>query len=304
MAMNTSENDETLLEAQIVHRAHIIDKTLTASPERRDYLLSNHGPVLQCLLKEWAEQGYEVNLRISWAREVMEDLETGRGPQLTNEEKYSGGDLMGLLRSRRSVRNWTDEPIGDDLLEQLFQAARWAPSSGNRQSVRLVVLRSDKCKAAVHQLKEDFFCRAPLIILVGVDLRVYKPDELRGLPFLDAAAAIQNMLLAAHASGLGCVWGKLGVEDWETRRTFYFDMKRRLNLPGSFFPVSVVAVGWPAKPTRTPPRHEVDKFVTFENEGFAPDDYPEWRPDYWHLYCIKIKQKVYKLVKSFWRVQT
>lgn len=299
--MNTSENNETLLESQITHRAHIIDKTLTASPERRDYLLSDHGPVLKRLLKEWDELKYEVNPRILWAREVMEDLETGRNPSLTDEKKHSLCDIMSLLCSRRSVRNWTDKPVGDDILEQLFQAARWAPSSGNRQSVRLVILRSGKCKEAVSKLKESFFSRAPIIILVGVDLRVYKPDELKGLPFLDAAAAIENMLLAAHAGGLGCVWGKLGVEDWEARRNLYFDMKSHLHLPGSFFPVSVIAVGWPAKPTRTPPRHEVDKFVAFEDEGFPPDDYPEWGPNRWHLFWQGIRCIAARTVHFFWK---
>jgi len=301
--MNTSRNNESLLEARISHWGHIIDKTLTASPEKRDYLLSYHGPVLKTLLNEWAEQGYEANLRISWAREVLEELETGRVPQL-NDDKQSWCDIMSLLISRRSVRNWTDEPVGDDLIEQIFQAARWAPSSGNRQSVRLVVLRSSECKDAVCQLKESFFFRAPVVILVGVDMRVYNPEEIRGLPYLDAAAAIENMLLVAHSNGLGCVWGKLCVEDWENQPAKYYDMKKRLNLPGSFFPISVVAVGWPAKPTRTPPRHEVDKFVVFENEGFPPDDYPEWNPDHWRFVRKRIRRNVARFVHIFWKKST
>ncbi len=302
--MNTPESNETLLEAEIVHRAHMIDKTLAASPERRDYLLSEHASPLEGLLKEWVVRGYKTNSRISWAREIIEELKTGRKMEVTNEEKYLSGDVMALLRSRRSVRSWTDEPVGDDIIGRLLEAARWAPSSGNRQSVRLVVLRSEECKGAVCQLKESFFRRASVIILVGVDLRVYKPDELRGLPYLDTAAAIQNMLLAAHAGGLGCVWGKLCVEDWETCPTLYFDMKRRLNLPGSFYPVSVIAVGWRSKPTRTPPRHEVDKFVRFEDKGFSPDDYPEWRPDYWRLYWNRVRRKIVKMVRGFRKGRT
>lgn len=268
---------DKVLEAKILHLAHIADKNLATAPEARETLMSLWGEKLGAMLQEWWHRGLPHSATIRWAEEVLAELkaEPTSGEMV---EQHTCGDILELIRTRRSVRNWTDQPVREEDIGRLLEAARWAPSSGNRQATRIVVIRDERLRESVLQLKEQYLRKAPVILLVGVDLRVYLPSERDRLTCLDAAAAIQNMLLVAHSLGLGCVWCKLCVDDWETHPRMYFDMKRSLRLPGYFLPVSIIAVGWAARPSRVPPRHELVDFVRFDAEGFQDDRYPEWKP--------------------------
>ena len=294
--MTEDEYARSTLEDRIVHLAHIADKNLAVSGGQCESLRRQWAGPLGRLLAQWADEGFASNSRIDWAQQVLRELETGVGLDSEASADEAAGDIMSLIRTRRSVRTWTEAPVDGGILELILEAARWAPSSGNRQAVRLVVLQSPECKEAVVRLKEAFLGRAPLVILVGLDLRVYSSEEIwGGLPLLDAAAAIENMLLVAHAHGLGCCWSKFTADDWQEHPEMYFEAKRKLKLPGSFRPASLIAVGHPARPTRTPPRKEIEEFVRYDDAGFGPDDFPDWRPSRARKVCKVIRQ-----MKSRW----
>lgn len=279
--------DPGLLETEIAHEAHVIDKTLDGAPERREMLLAKHAPKLACLLGEWSRQGHPKTQCVAWAEGVFQHLTTGSAvTAMQAEHMTTMNGAIDVIRSRRSVRRWTEKSVDDELIQQLVTAARWAPSSGNRQAVRMVILRTDDAKAAVARFKEPFFRRAPILIVVGVDIRIYGTEERDSLLYLDSGAAIQNMLLAGHSLGLGCVWGRLGIQEWGTNPKAYYEMKQQLALPGWFRPVSVVAAGWPAGVIQPPPRRDPAATVTFDEEGFPPDSYPDWRPKYLGLWAV------------------
>ena len=294
--------EKKILESRIVHIAHIIDKNLTANPDKRQEIENAYGAKLESLLREWSEKGLELNPLLKWAKDVNEELKSGHVINRTTIQKEKYFDIMSVILSRRSVRLWNNTPVSEEKVEKMIEAARWAPSSGNRQSVRIVVATAEDCKDAIVCLKETFLRKAPIIILVGVDMRVYKSSEEKTLAYLDAGAAIQNMILSGHAEGLGCIWSKLDKEDWQVNPDLYFMMKAKLRLPNSFLPVSVVGVGWPAKPPRVPPRHDLEKFVRFNDQGFPPDDYPEWRPEYLRLFINKVKRRLLNKVRRVLRI--
>ncbi len=150
-------------------------------------------------------------------------------------------DALQAIFTRRSVRHFTAEPVSAADVELLLRAAMNAPSAGNGQPWEFVVIRSRAVLDALTQVHQSVrvIQEAPLIILVcAVMARERKPGRWP----LDCSAAAQNMLLAAHAGGLGAVW--LGV--WPAPERLE-GVARVACLPDGVVPVAMIAVGHPAE---------------------------------------------------------
>ncbi len=160
-------------------------------------------------------------------------------------------DLASVIRSRRSVRVFTADPVPDSLLQELVDLATWAPSAGNLQSRDFVVVRDPRKKEALaHAADQDEIARAAAVVAVFANAERVARYGNRGRDLYalqDAAAATQNLLLAAHERGLGAVW--MGAFDEE-------EVREILGAPRHARPVALVPVGWPAEhpapPTRLP----------------------------------------------------
>jgi len=153
--------------------------------------------------------------------------------------------------------------IPNTVIEKLIEAATWAPSAGNRQSVRYIVLVEDDQKMSLVNLRESFLGKAPLLIFIGTDRRNYYPEEVDIVLYLDASVATQNILLMAHAMGLRAVMVKCTNVDikmdatWSgghERKKAINEMYLKLNLPKYFLPAVIVALGYPKRVPKTPPR--------------------------------------------------
>jgi nitroreductase len=159
-------------------------------------------------------------------------------------------DLLELIRSRRSVRRFTSELVADEVIEELLEAMRWAPSAGNAQPYRIHVVRDDAIKAqlSVAALGQRFIAEAPVVVVVTTERfeaqRAYRARGEELYCIQDSAAAIQNLLLLAHSKGLGACW----VGAFRER-----SVAEALSLPGEQRPVAVIPVGVPAT-TPNPPR--------------------------------------------------
>jgi len=162
--------------------------------------------------------------------------------------------LVHLMRSRRSVRRFTSEPVSAEDEARLLEAAVWAPNGGNAQPWLFVRVRSPERRArlAAAALRQRFVASAPLVIVVCADLaRAEQAYGERGMSLYclqDTAAATQNLLLAAHASGLGACW----VGAFDERQ-----VAATLELEPHLRPVAVVAIGVPAETPRSPGRRPV-----------------------------------------------
>lgn len=178
--------------------------------------------------------------------------------------------LQPFLRSRRSIRRFRAAPVASELVQGLLEAARWAPSPHNRQPWRFVVLESAESRLRLAeamgerlraerladgddpQAVEADVARsrarlagAPLAILVCLSMTEMDryPDEHRQkAEFLMAvqgtAMAGQNLLLAAHAQGLGACWMCAPLFAPEVARQV-------LDLPADWEPQGLVVLGWP-----------------------------------------------------------
>ena len=151
-------------------------------------------------------------------------------------------DAMEAILSRRSIRRYTPDPLPEEAIRRVLEAGMAAPSAGDERPWHFVVITDKGMLAAIpgfHSLSR-FVPNAAAAILVCADLALskYPPADYW---VQDCSAATQNILLAAHAAGLGAVW--LGVHPEKTR----IDGFRVLcGLPDTVAPFSLVSLGFPA----------------------------------------------------------
>jgi nitroreductase len=159
-------------------------------------------------------------------------------------------DALEVIFSRRSVRLYTSKPVSRQALHEILRAAMSAPSAGNERPWHFIVLTD---RAILDEIPKFHPYSAMLkyaqaAILVCGDLTL---ERHAGYWVLDCAAATQNMLLAAHAKGLGAVW--CGVYPTEDRVQ---NLRQLLKLPEHVVPFSLVPLGFPAEVKETPDRFE------------------------------------------------
>ncbi|HYA87972.1 MAG TPA: nitroreductase family protein [Nitrospirota bacterium] len=170
-------------------------------------------------------------------------------------------NILDVIVNRRSIRDFTDQDIPQDLIDGLIESIRWAPSAGNMQSRKFYfVFNQDiKMKLAKAALNQNFIAKAPLVVVACLDRRISVRYADRGVNLYsiqDVSASIMNMMLTAHAMGLGTVWVGAFNE---------FDVFEILDLPHNYRPISIIPVGFPAKiplPTSRFAREEIVTMVT------------------------------------------
>ncbi|MGL4780929.1 MAG: nitroreductase family protein [Bacteroidales bacterium] len=154
-------------------------------------------------------------------------------------------DALENILTRRSVRSFTEQVIPEAKIDTLLRAAMSAPTARNTQPWAFVVITD---KNTLKQLAEELpygkmIAQAPVAIVACGDL----PKGIKGYGdgywVQDVSAATENLLLAAHAMGLGAVW--TGVFPVPERIE---SVKRILSLPDSITPLNVIPVGYPANP--------------------------------------------------------
>lgn len=150
-------------------------------------------------------------------------------------------EAIEAIRTRRSVRKYKDQPVSEDLVADLLRAAMAAPSAGNQQPWQFVVIRNRATLEAVAAANPygGMARHAPLAIVVCGDL---KREQRPGFWVQDCAAATENLLVAAHALGLGAVW--CGTYPREERMQ---PIVAALGLPENVVPFAVVPIGYPAE---------------------------------------------------------
>lgn len=160
--------------------------------------------------------------------------------QETNMENQAIQNIM----TRVSVREFTGEKISEAQLDTLLRAAMAAPSSINKQPWAFIVVTDEALIAQLGEALPYSRCSnhpAVAIIPCG-DLSKAIPGEMANFWINDVSAATENLLLAAHAMGLGAVW--TGLHPDMTRAKMVQEM---LGLPEHIIPLCVVPVGVPAE---------------------------------------------------------
>jgi nitroreductase len=162
-------------------------------------------------------------------------------------------DTLEAIRSRRSIRQYQDRPVPAEIVDRLLAAAMSAPSARNGQPWQMIVVDDRGLLAEIARLNPNarMAARAPLGILICGDLGLEKSP---GFWVVDCAAAMENLLLAAHATGLGGVW--IGIYPRQER----MDICRRLfALPEQVMAHSLAILGFPAEQPAAVERFRPDR---------------------------------------------
>ena len=164
-----------------------------------------------------------------------------------------------FLLGRRSIRLYAPGDVGEAAITQMLQAAMAAPSAVAKDPWRFVVIRKPETLSAIAAALPNggMLATAPLGIIVCGDLAAAHDRQLSYL-LQDCSAAIENLLLCAHALGLGACW--LGVHPREDRVR---NLKEILSLPASVIPVAGIAIGRPGEEKEPRTRFNRD-YVHFE----------------------------------------
>lgn len=150
-------------------------------------------------------------------------------------------DALEAIHSRRSIRKYQHKPVPEELIKAVLSAAMSAPSACNAQPWQFVIITDKAMLAEIPKINPHAAMAktAATAILVCGDLSL---EISAGYWVVDCAAAVENLLLAAHALGLGAVW--TGVYPRKDRMEGF---SRLLNLPENVIPHSLVPLGYPAE---------------------------------------------------------
>jgi nitroreductase len=188
-------------------------------------------------------------------------------------------DVFEAIKTRRSIRKYKTDPISDEDLKKVLQAANWAPSWANTQCWRFIVVHDQNIKKKVaatlmkvqfsddliKNVAADAITQAPILIIACAETGIagYNRD---GTPvtdkddwlLFDVALAIQNLTLAARALGLGTVI----VGAFDAKKTAEI-----LEVPDGYTVVTMTPLGYPDHTGQAPPRKDLTDIIYTDKYG-------------------------------------
>ena len=164
-------------------------------------------------------------------------------------------ETMNALLTRRSCRSYKSDPIPQEVLERILKAGTYAPTAMGRQSPIIIAVtnremrdRLSAMNAAVMGNQNDPFYGAPVVLVVLADKSV-------GPYLYDGSLVLGNLMLAAHAEGLGSCWIHRAKEEFESAEGK--QILRDLGIEGEYEGIGHCILGYPAAPAAEPkPRKE------------------------------------------------
>jgi nitroreductase len=215
------------------------------------------------------------------------------------EETYTLADAtMKIIQDRRSIREFTKDPVSDHDLDLILEAARQAPSGENAQPWRFIIVKDEgmrkkmgaiagggsgrrftsefvtkKMQERFSNLQDDAKKQAAFQKLTSGQVSAFMADapvnlvicgkkDVWDMPY-DTSAAIENILLMVTALGLGACWviaPCIDIRDEER-------IKELLNIPEGYKAVSILSIGHPTRPHRPRPRIAINELVFDEKWG-------------------------------------
>lgn len=172
--------------------------------------------------------------------------------------------VLDNIKTYGSVKKFRKHDVDDATIDKILEAARWATSAGNHQPWEFIIVRDKKMKGWLSEASHEggWMNQAPILIVACTNMRLAKSmygergEKLYGIQ--DTATAIQNLLLAANAIGLGTNWIRSFNEP---------EVAQKLHCQDFIRPSAIIAVGWPDEAPSKQERHELKEFVNEEQYG-------------------------------------
>jgi len=160
-----------------------------------------------------------------------------------------GRELLEVIYRRRSVRKYEKKPIPEEILKAILDAGRLAPTAKNLQPWHFIVVRDPEIKRKLIFTDWNNFIEEASVVIVGCG------EMDKKWAVVDVAIALQNMVIAAEALGLGSCW--IGAFEEE-------EVKRALGVPDHLKVVAMITIGYPAERPEPPPKKKLEEIVHFE----------------------------------------
>jgi nitroreductase len=167
-------------------------------------------------------------------------------------------EFLDLIEARYSVRAYKPDPVEEEKLEQVLEAARLAPTAANRQPFQLIVIHTEGRKEELQRVYgKDWFVQPPLIIAaVGLPERAWtRREDGKNYVDVDVAIVMDHLILAAADLGLGTCW--IGAFDPDAARDV-------LGLPDDVEPIAFTPLGYPDDQPKPKKRRDLDDLVRYE----------------------------------------
>lgn len=174
-------------------------------------------------------------------------------------------ELLTMIQNRRSCRKYEEQPVPDEMLAQVLEAIRWAPSWANTQCWEVIVVKDKAVKESLQAAlppkgnpATKAMVQAPVVLVICAKTgqsgfyQDQATTKFGDWMLYDLGLATQNACLMAHSLGLGTV--VVGLFDHQKAA-------RAVNLPEGYELVSMIPMGYPAKVSQPPKRREVAEFM-------------------------------------------
>lgn len=166
-------------------------------------------------------------------------------------------DFMELIRKRYSVRAYKPDPVEDEKLSQVLDAARLAPTAANRQPFQLILIHTEGRREELLRIyRRKWFSQAPLLICAcGVPRQGWVRADNRRYLDVDVAIVMDHLILAAADLGLGTCW----VAAFNAKAA-----REILSLPDEIEPLIFTPLGYPADRPEPKERKPISQLVRYD----------------------------------------
>lgn len=164
-------------------------------------------------------------------------------------------DILENIKARRSIRNFQEKAVPQELVDKLAESLLWAPSAGNLQARKFYFVSQKEKLAQVLSSASNQKLNSPMVIVGCTDPTRNRKYGERGeklYTLVDVALSIQNIMLLAHDLGLGTCW----VGQFDEAKII-----QTLNLPSNEWPVVLLPIGYPVDIPPAPPRLPKEEVV-------------------------------------------
>lgn len=198
-------------------------------------------------------------------------------------------DVLDIIKSRRSITSYLPRPIEWEFVSRVCDAARHAPSCGNLQNWRFIVVTDPAKRKAIAEasMQQYWMIQAPVHIVVCAEPekaeRYYGLRGERLYTIQNCAAAVMNILLEAHSLGLGACW--VGAFDEEM-------VKRTIRAEEFVRPQAIVTLGYAAEIPPKPPKYPLNAMVYLERWRNVVRDEARYMFDYADIWKRNIDKGV------------
>ena len=162
-----------------------------------------------------------------------------------------------LIQARYSVRGYKPDPVEDEKLHLVLEAARRAPTAANMQPFQLIVIHTEGRQAELRRIYDrDWFVQAPIVIVAcNIPSKAWARDDKANYSVVDVAIVMDHLILQAADLGLGTCW--IGAFNAEATRQI-------LGLPKGVDPIVMTPLGYPDASPRGTDRKPIEELVRYE----------------------------------------